>query len=118
MRSAKSVRCEALRVVIKRQCFPPVAPLSIPVQQLQIDIILQKIKTPGGSRDTHTPVPVKRHPVCVPCVSRLPPVSFYRFKDTGGDGNPQSRRTPHAHDLRFETFLPVSAVKDGVARAV
>ena len=22
-------------------------------------------------------------PVCVPCVSRLPPVSFYRFKDTG-----------------------------------
>ena len=127
MRSAKSVRCEALRVVIKRQCFPPVAPLSIPVQQLQIDIILQKIKTPGGSRDTHTPVhvPVKRHPVCVPCVSRLPPVSFYRFKDTGGDGNPQSRRTPHAHDLRFETFrsavqyryrLPVN--KHGVARAV
>ena len=58
-------------------------------------------------------------PVCVPA----PPVSFYRFKDTGGDGNPQSRRTPHAHDLRFETFrsavqyrVPVN--KHGVARAV
>ena len=29
-------------------------------------------------------------PVCVPCVSRLPPVSFYRFKDTGGTG----KKTP------------------------
>jgi len=55
---------------------------------------------------------------CVPCVSRLLPVSFYRFKDTGGSsmlpGGALCYRYPRENDDFFPT-IPFYSDEEGGA---
>ena len=72
----------------------------------------------------------RRCPVCVPCVSRLPPVSFYRyrFKDTGGAGThtqahghtdePHNQPNPPPHPSDRETTESAAEYRSGSPRCL